>query len=640
MELKIQVAPDTNDPRVDASLRRLTEKFRFDKSVVLVNIPQIPLDQLDQEVALNRGYFAYPPQGLLYLAAFFRSLGIPCEILDLNFVVLRATQEGNRDLEGVWKKALDEVICRNDQPLICVSFMFEATRTAFENICRHIRQTDPQLCLSSGGVNATAYATEIIQEGLADIIFRNEGEQGLDGFFRFLRGKTRTLPPNLIFRDDDGEIFETPVKLGGSVDLDIIPEFELLPIREYHTVGCLSNFSRINGLEVPFGTVIAKRGCRARCSFCGVRNFNGKGIRLRDTSAVVDEMVHLNSKYGIAHFDWLDDDLLFDQKASLKLFQEIRERLPNITWAANNGLIPTAVTADLFDAISASGCIGFKVGLETGNPEMLHRVHKPTNVPNFLRFAKRAEKHREVFVSVNFILGLPEERVEQMLDSMNVAVLSKLHWHNFYIYQHLKNTEFYIAYGGLGEDFKVKEHGKDSQSPTFQSPAKRIPGKGDVSFINPVRDGKFSAVTRDGSIRSGYDIFDLPPSEVPARAQINEIWFSINTVVNFILNPCVRGNSEIMLRQMIRWLDVLGTAYPKDAMMKSLQYYLMHRAGEYSRPQLDAARAKALTLGQSEYWMYRDKQFGFSSFLDLEAPKLPEKLRYLYSEQERQLVET
>lgn len=639
MELKMKVAEEVDFEKIEKNLRRLTEKFRFDKSAVLINVPQVPLDQLEQEVALNRGYFAYPPQGLLYLAAFFRSLNIPCEILDLNFIILRATQEGVRDLEAVWKRELDKVIRRNDEPLICVSFMFEATRTAFEHICRNIKKDYPHLCLVSGGVNATAYSNELVREGLVDIIFRNEGEQGLEGFFRFLSGRTRVLPANLVFQNEKGEVLETPVKAGGAVDLDITREYELIPIKDYHTVGCLSNFSRINGLDIPFGTVIAKRGCRARCSFCGVRNFNGKGIRLREYSAVVDEMAHLHNKYGIEHFDWLDDDLLFDHKASLKLFEEIRVRLPNITWAANNGLIPTAVSDELFDAIAASGCVGFKVGLESGNPEMLHRVHKPTNIPNFLRFAKRAERHREVFVSVNFILGLPEERIEQMFDSMNVAVLSKLHWHNFYIYQHLKNTEFYVAYGGLGDDFKVKEHGKDSQSPSFNAPNKRIPGKGEVSFINPVRDGKFSDIERDRSIPSGYDVFDLSPKEVPPRIWINEIWFSINTVVNFILNPCVQGNSEIMLKQTIRWLDVLGTAYPKDAMMKSLQYYLMHKAGCYSARELEAMRTKASSLSRSEYWSYRDRQFGYTSFLDLEAPKLPEKLRYLYSEQERQLIE-
>ena len=165
-------------------------------------------------------------------------------------------------------------------------------------------------------------------------------------------------------------------------------------------------------------------------------------------------------------------------------------------------------------------------------------------------------------------MGLPEERVEQVIDSMNVAILSKLHWHNFYIYQHIKNTEFYVVYGGLGEDFRVKEHGKDSQFPNIEKSAARIPGKGELLSFNPVRDGKFIGSKRDNSVPFGYDVFDLSIELIPPRAWINEIWFSINAVVDFILNPCVKGNTEIMLQQMTRWFDVRGTSYPNDATMQ------------------------------------------------------------------------
>ena len=346
-----------------------------------------------------------------------QSKGIACEILDLNFITLKATQNGEANLEALWKKEVDAVIARHDRPLIGASFMFEATRTAFENVCRYIRGKYPDLCLAAGGVNATADSEDVLRSGLADIVFRNEGEQALDAFYRFVDGESKDLPPNLLFLDVAGELKETAVKSGGPVDLDIKPEYDLIPTRDYHTVGCLSNFSRINGLDIPFGTVIAKRGCRARCAFYGVRNFNGQGIRLRGVTDVVDEMVHLHDKYGIRHFDWLDDDLMFDPRETLNLLEEIRERLPGITWQANNGLIPSAVTEGLFEAIAASGCVGFKVGLESGNQEMLRRVHKPTNIPNFLKFSKRAERHRDIFVSVNFILGLPEERFGQMLDT-------------------------------------------------------------------------------------------------------------------------------------------------------------------------------------------------------------------------------
>jgi len=318
-------------------------------------------------------------------------------------------------------------------------------------------------------------------------------------------------------------------------------------------------------------------------------------VRLRDANTVVDEMVVLREKHGIEHFEWLDDDLLNDKKETLKLFNEIARRLPGITWAANNGLIATAVDRELFDAMRRSGCIGFKVGLESGNKEMIKRIHKPASVKQFLNFAQLAQDYPDIFVSINFILGLPEERFEQMLDSLLVAVRSRLSWHNFYIYQHLKNTEFYIAYGGLGDDYINKEHGKENSGPALGG-LKAI-GKDSMHiYINPVRSGAFKSFGSDPDLPTGYDIFAIDPKCVPLRTWVREIWFTFITIANFLTNPCIHDDNEARLKVMIRFLDVIGMADPHDHMMVGLRYFLLHKSGDFPKAQLEKARSKAKRL--------------------------------------------
>ncbi|MFI5349306.1 MAG: B12-binding domain-containing radical SAM protein [Elusimicrobiota bacterium] len=617
-----------------AELDAFVGRFDFDAGAVLVNLPQVPFDILDAQVARNRGYFAYPPSSLLYLGACLRELDVKHSIVDLNYAVLRAVQEGHPDLRALCREKLREAAAQYEKPLLCVSFMFEATYPAFEFVCKFLRSEYPGLCIAAGGVNATADPDILLDRGLVDVVFCNEGEQVLDGFYRFVRGQTREIPVNIVFRDEAGKVQRTPLFSGGPVEIDIKPEYDLIPVHDYHRAGSLSSLSRMNGLDIPFGTILAKRGCRAFCAFCGVRNFNGKGVRLRGAKEVVDEMTLLHEKYGIDHFDWLDDDLLNDKKETLALFHEISERLPGITWAANNGLIATAVDRDLYEAMRKSGCIGFKVGLESGNDEMIKRIHKPSSVKQFLNFAKLAQDFPDIFVSINFILGLPEERFEQMRDSLLVAVRSRLNWHNFYMYQHLKNTEFYIAYGGLGDDYINKEHGKENSGPTLGG-LKAI-GKDSLHlYINPVRGGAFNNLGKDKDLPTGYEIFDIDPKLVPPRTWVREIWFTFITIANFLTNPCIKGHDEVRLKGMIRWLDVLGMAYPQDPMMAGLRYFLMEKSAAYPKAQLEEARSKAKALiDQSDYWQLRDRQFGFSSFLDRAAPELPAKLKYIADLQE------
>ena len=388
----------------------------------------------------------------------------------------------------------------------------------------------------------TADPERLLNEGLADLVFSHEGERTIESLYNYLRGQRNELPVNLSFLDVEGNLLQTSMETAGEVDLDIKDEYTKIQIGDYHKFGSLSNFSRMEGVDVPFAPVLSRRGCRARCSFCGVRNFNGANVRVRDVDGVVAEMEHLHKAHGINHFDWLDDDLLFDRGAALELFGKMSERLPDITWEANNGLIAAAITPEIMDAMQDSGCMGFKIGLESGNATVLRQIHKPTNLSKFYTFAELSHKYPKMFVAVNFILGFPDELFEQQMDSFKAALKAKLDWNNFYMYQHIKNTELYKTYGGLGEEYKGSEHGKDNQEP----------------YINPVRAGAFKNYQFDGGLVYGYDVIEISNATVPYRDQLKEIWFTFNYVANFLRMPALITESEVRLKTNIRWLYVFS----------------------------------------------------------------------------------
>jgi len=57
--------------------------------------------------------------------------------------------------------------------------------------------------------------------------------------------------------------------------------------------------------------------------------------------------------------------------------------------------------------------------------------------------------------------------------------------------------------------------------------------------------------------------------------------------------------------------------------MLCIGYYLRRRLDEDSPAQLEALRARArAVIDQSEYWQFRDRQFGFSQFLDGVVPQV------------------
>lgn len=592
-------------------LQSLLSKFTIEGGALLVQIPQVPPELVDKDIAKNKGYFAYPPQALLYLSATLRSLGIETFLLDLNYEVLKAAHNKNFDGDKAWKDALDVALKKIDRPFVCVSFMFEPTYPELVKVCRQIKLSNQDACILVGGVAATSDPDRILNDKIADIVFSNEGEKPLENFISFIRNQNKSIPNNISFSDQFGETYHTELTTGGLVDIDIREEYEKIPIADYHKYGSLNNLSRMRGLDVPYATLISRRGCRARCTFCSVRNFNGRSVRIRNTNGVVDEMEFLYKNYNIKHFDWLDDDLLYDQKSAINLFNTIAERLPDITYGAHNGLIAAAITPEILKALTDSGCMGFPVGLETGNPEMLRKIRKPATIETFMQFANFSKEFQKIFYVVNFILGLPEEIFGQMIDSFSLAYKAELDWNSFFTYQQLKNTEAYLVYGGLDDCSDEEELRKYGTTMNF----------------NPVRAEHIDKNNKNNSLVIGYDIFDLDKSVRPGRDQRKEIWFTFNYVVNFLHNPALSTNSTDRLKNQIKWLQSLGGAYEKNAAIDCIKYYLSHRLNELSNKKLhnikDAAYVK---FKDSEYWKERDEIFKFSSFLENEIPEIDKRV--------------
>jgi len=145
-------------------------------------------------------------------------------------------------------------------------------------------------------------------------------------------------------------------------NVNIKPEYGDLDIKLYSNFGEIGAYRFWWKKNTVASTILSNRGCRARCSFCSVRSFNGKGVRGRSLKSVVDELQFLKEYHGVNHVMWLDDDLLFDRERTIGMFNEIVKRNLNITWDASNGIIASALKDEVLDAAATSGCIGMHFG--------------------------------------------------------------------------------------------------------------------------------------------------------------------------------------------------------------------------------------------------------------------------------------
>lgn len=573
---------------------------RRPKKILFINIPQVPADIFSPETARLNGYHIYPPIGYLYLAAAARRVdpAVGLAVLDLNYELLRGCHLGiyaENPLE-FWKPLIAQAIDAADMH-VCIGNMFEATSRMFLDIAQYVKNTFTNVTVLSGGVQTTLDYQEILERNYAHAVFRFEAEEQFGQFIRSC-GESRpvSIPSGVAFTVN-GTVHETlACGQGVSEFLDIRECYDLIDIENYYEYGGVNPYSRYVGKEKPFSTVLANRGCRAACTFCGVESFNGVGVRRRSARSIVDEIKFLVDERGIKLIEWLDDDLLYGKPQSVELFKLMAEELPGLEWIANNGVIAGAVSEEVMYWMVQSGCQAFKVGIESGNEAMLRRIKKPGTKPGLRKAGEIFKRYPQVFVSSNFIVGFPNETFGEMMDSYDFANELSWDWANFYICQPLPGTDVFTAFQSMGDDRCAEDEFR------VYNPGKSSAQKGNFGYDK----GYHAGDEKSRSIRSGRDVFNIPRDHVPTPDQIKEIWFTFNLVTNFINNRNFKPNGN--REKIVRWFQSIAASYPRDAAMCAMLAYGHGQLGNTERACLFREKFHAL-VDQHDYWKRRVEEF-------------------------------
>lgn len=599
IQMPVPAKPDNDS--LDAYCAKLLEQLPGNGRLLLVQIPQVIIGSFNREIALKRSCYAFPPTGLQYLYEAIKHRGLDIRILDLNYELLKRVFEDTDFNHLDWPNILEEVLDDFDPGLIGVSCLFDMGIGPMIEVLERIHKRNRAVVVA-GGVIATYEWKELLSRKLAHFVVRGEGENKLN----FLLDRLTTLDlgsaptPGIFF--DNGKMQESQ----GQPDVvmvhgDIIDSYRLVPIETYSRYGSLNPYTRQTDLlGHPFAAIQLSRGCRAECTFCAVRDFMGKGVRGRSIDDVLSEMEFLYVQRGVRHFEWLDDDLLFFRREFKELLRRIIDKRWGIYWSANNGLISSSIDEELMDLMQRSGCIGFKIGIETGNAEMLKKIKKPGRHHKFLEFSKMLKGYPKPFVGGNFIVGLPEETFGQMMDSFRFALEMELDWCAFTVCQIIRGAS---AFSESGEYF---EH------------QMKTDGSNIANFI-PTRESSAGVMKCSQEVARNLVIFDLPALEVPSADQVKEIWFAFNIIVNYVCNKNL--TPEGSPRKFIGWVETARRAYPSNPYML-LFLAIAHRLSGNSEA-CSEALVTARENVRSEYWRDRFHAFFLDELLE-EFPDSPE----------------
>jgi len=563
--------------------------------VLLVNPPDADPSLFRFDTAKRGRYTNYPPYGLALLASLLREEQVEPRICNLNHHVLKTCHAVNSaaefDLDRCWRQELKYQLDDFQPQLVLLTCMFSMTELSFHAVARQVIAAGIPLLV--GGVHVSGNVEQVFADTpQIDLAILREGENALHRLVQSIRGELDVAQLGQLVVNTGSERIDCEQDLRPSVaEFDRQPAWDLLDIEEYARYGVIGAFYCFKPPKTRFATAITARGCRGRCAFCSVNNFNGKGVRQRDVKSIADELEMLHREQGIGHIMWLDDDLFFDHRRAVALFKEIADRRLDLTWDATNGVVAGSCTDEVIAAAAQSGCIAINIGMESGHPDILRSVNKPATIKDFLQAADVLRRYEQIHASVFLMIGFPGETMEMIMETVRVARQMDLDWYRISQLQPLPNTPLF-------------------ESMVAQGLIKQVDGK-ELRF-NGGAFGRQAEIEQGRSLATASfnEAFaNITLDQVPSAEQLTDIWFYMNYHLNF--QRIFHESRPEKVRQLNLHLNTLAELIsPENGFSLYFLGFLQYQQYGQVEPQLIARLRQRMAT--SAYWSDRLTSFGLA----------------------------
>jgi len=367
-------------------------------SVLLIN-PPITSDQRRGPLGpvIKSLYFNSPPLGLAYIAAVLERDGIRVGLIDAAVEDLSVEQTVDRIREF----APDLVGLTSTTNFFCNA----------EELAHLIRARCPGVKILIGGPHVASTCETVLEDPAFDFACLGEGEYTtLELVHALNAGGDLGEIPGLAFRVD-GRLVRTATR-------PLIENLDDLPLPARHLLPLALYVPQPNdGPYLPKAAMISSRGCPFRCTFCD-HGIYGNTYRSLSSTRIVDEMQELVHRYGIRDIAFVDSLFMISAKRVNSITEEIVRRGVKIHWTCT--IRANIATREILERMKAAGCWRVRVGIESGNEEVLRFIKKDVTREQVVRVTRDADDlglHPKGF----FMIGHPTETAARIRESMDFA---------------------------------------------------------------------------------------------------------------------------------------------------------------------------------------------------------------------------
>ncbi len=377
-----------------------------------------------------------PPLWAGLIAAFVRKHGYSVRIIDAD--AENWSPEYTAEKIAEYNPLLADIIVLGSNP----SASSTPKMTAAGEVLRALKRKAPHVKTILGGLHPSALPERTLREEEVDFICQGEGFYTILQLLEALKldkepGDCKI--PGLCYTQN-GEVISNP--LAPLVNPDELPlaAWDLLPMDKYraHNWHCFDHIDQ----RQPYAVIYTSLGCPFNCSYCNIHAlYNGKpSIRFRSPEKVVEEIDFLVKNYKVRNIKIIDELFALREDRVIRICDLIIQGKYDLNmWAYAR---VDTVNEKMLDEMKQAGINWVAFGIESASQKVRQGVTKKLE-QGTIRKAVEMTRAAGIYIIGNFIFGLPEDDLETMQETVEMAEEFSFEYANFYTAMAYPGSQLY-----------------------------------------------------------------------------------------------------------------------------------------------------------------------------------------------------
>ncbi|MBI4404662.1 MAG: cobalamin B12-binding domain-containing protein [Deltaproteobacteria bacterium] len=367
-----------------------------------------------------------PPSMAAIFATYLRNKGLTVDILDAPAFSLVAN-------------SVAEIVTHYYRPKLVVLAVYgfqpsasTQNMPAAGEISRAIKQMNSKIPILMTGTHPAALPARTMDEEAIDFVCDREGPQTILETVRVLKqgGSDFGNVPDLWWRHNGGVVSNPHGPLMEDLDKEMPgAAWDLLPMDRYRCHNWHA-FDHIHN-RMPYASIHTTLGCPFKCSFCCINAPFGKSsYRKWSPQHVAKEIDILVRDYGVKNIKFVDEMFVLHKEHVLGLCDLLIERNYDLNiWAYAR--IDT-IKDEYLVKLRKAGIRWLALGIESGSKHVRDGVEKGKFGTNdIIQIVRKVQDHG-MYVIGNYIFGLPDDDMQSMQQTLDLAIEANCEFANFY----------------------------------------------------------------------------------------------------------------------------------------------------------------------------------------------------------------